>query len=73
MIDDRSAALVVRVWLEGPDDAFRARLTAGRLPEAGALTEELTVTVAAQPQDVLDAVEDWLAGFLRRVQGTDGD
>jgi hypothetical protein len=65
VIDNRSAVLLIRVWLEGADDAFRARLTAPGLPGDGAPTEETTVAVAASPQDVVAAVEEWLAGYLR--------
>jgi hypothetical protein len=66
--DDRSAVLLIRVWLDGEDDAFRARLTAMGLEPAGAPGPETTVAVAATPGDVLTAVEEWLTGFVR---GTD--
>jgi hypothetical protein len=63
LVDDRSAALLIRVWFEGAD-AFRARLTtfAGatdRLP-----AHEVTVAVASSPGDVVNAVRDWLDGFI---------
>jgi hypothetical protein len=64
MDDDRSAALLVRVWVEGDPAQFRCRLTmidTTRAPTAG---EELTLTVAASPGDVLIAVRQWLDGFL---------
>jgi hypothetical protein len=56
----RSAALVVRVWLEGGPDGFRARLTTG---DAGA-ADAITVAVAATPEAVLDAVRAWLDDFV---------
>jgi hypothetical protein len=45
MDGDPSAVLVVRVWLEGGTDQFRARLmTAGTSPGSG-VGEDVTVTV----------------------------
>ena len=64
MDGDPSAVLVVRVWLEGGTDQFRARLmTAGTTPGSG-IGEEVTVTVAASPGDVVRAVRAWLDKFL---------
>ena len=64
MDGDPSAVLVVRVWLEGGTDQFRARLmTAGTTPGSG-VGEEVTVTVAASPGDVVSAVGAWLDEFL---------
>jgi hypothetical protein len=61
---DPSAVLVVRVWLEGDTDQFRARLmTAGTTP-GSEVGEEVTVTVAASPGDVVRAVRAWLDEFL---------
>ena len=60
----RSAALVVRVWLEDGPDGFRARLTTGDPaagPEAG---DAITVAVAATPEAVVDAVRAWLDDFV---------
>jgi hypothetical protein len=62
--EETSAVLLIRVWLEGEEGAFRARLSGSGGP-AGAPPEERTVAVAASPQDVVLAVEQWLAGFLR--------
>ncbi|MGY1636879.1 hypothetical protein ACI78V_09520 [Geodermatophilus sp. SYSU D00742] len=67
MTDDRSAALLVRVWLED-GDRFRARLTAVG-PDA-AETEQ-TVGLASSPSDVVDAVSHWLDQFLRHGPTTD--
>ena len=64
MDGDPSAVLVVRVWLEGDTDQFRARLmTVGTTPGSG-VGEEVTVTVAASPGDVVSAVRAWLEEFL---------
>ena len=64
MDGDPSAVLVVRVWLEGGTDQFRARLmTAGTTP-GSEVDEEVTVTVAASPTDVVSAVRAWLNAFL---------
>jgi len=62
--DDRSVALLLRVWLEDGGGQFRARLSSlARTPD-GAQEEELTVAVASSPRDVLTAVSDWLDEFL---------
>jgi aspartate/methionine/tyrosine aminotransferase len=64
MDGDPSAVLVVRVWLEGDTDQFRARLmTVGTTPGSG-VGEEVRVTVAASPGDVVRAVRAWLEEFL---------
>lgn len=62
MSDERSAALLVRVWLEGGRDRFRARVSAVG-PDGAA--DDRTVAVAASPGEVIDAVRDWLDRFLR--------
>jgi hypothetical protein len=62
VVQDPSAALLLRVWLEGPGE-FRARLLTLRADAAGTSTEEVTVAVASSPQDVLDAVRAWLDDF----------
>ena len=70
MVDDPSAALLIRVWLEGPGE-FRARLLP---PAAGTPPEEVTVAVASSPDDVLDAVRVWLDGFIANAADPgDGD
>jgi hypothetical protein len=66
----RSAALVVRVWLEGGPEGFRARLTSGN-PGAGTDTADaITVAVAATPAAVLDAVRAWLDDFVTAAAST---
>jgi hypothetical protein len=66
--DDRSAALLLRVWTEGGGDQFRARLVAvgpdGR--ESGR-----TIALASSPDGVLDAVSRWLDEYLRDGTATD--
>jgi hypothetical protein len=61
LVDDRSAALLIRVWTEDSSD-FRARLMTLRGATAQAPAEEVTVVVASSPGGVLDAVRDWLDG-----------
>jgi hypothetical protein len=63
VVQDPSAALLLRVWLEGPG-AFRARLLTLHADAAGS-AEEVTVAVASSPEDVLDAVRAWLDDFTR--------
>jgi hypothetical protein len=60
---DRSAALLVRVWTEGGGE-FRARLTAVDTAGPTSGGEEVTVAVVASPGDVLDAVGSWLEQFV---------
>lgn len=64
MAEDPSAVLLLRVWLEGEERAFRARLSAIGRPTGGATPEEMAVAVAASPRDVVLAVERWLADFV---------
>jgi hypothetical protein len=54
--DDRSAALLIRVWLDGVD-RFRARVIALGTDEPD---DERTVALAASPGGVLDAIGHWL-------------
>jgi hypothetical protein len=63
--EDRSAVLLVRVWLEDGADSFRARLTTpdpsgDTGPDAG-----LTVALVSSPDAVSRAVRSWLRAFLR--------
>jgi hypothetical protein len=61
---DRSASLLVRVWLEGGAGQFRARLTSvDTSPE----TEDdagVSVGVASSPGDVITFIETWLRTFV---------
>ena len=62
--DDRSAVLVIRVWLEGETEQFRSRLTATDTSRGAALGNEVTVAVASSPREATDAVSQWLQDFL---------
>lgn len=73
MVDDPSAALLIRVWLEGPG-AFRARLMTLRDATEQTPAEEVTVAVASSPGGVLDAVRTWLDDFVgNATDPLDGD
>jgi hypothetical protein len=63
--DDRSAALVVRVWLEGETGEFRSRLTAADTSTRSAFGDEVVVAVVSSPREVVDAVGEWLKEFVR--------
>jgi hypothetical protein len=62
--DDRSAALVLRVWLERGTDQFRGRLTAVDTSSTSGAGDGVTVAVAASPREVTDAVSHWLHDFV---------
>ena len=64
MADDPSAVLLLRIWREGEDGAFRARLS-GISISGDPTAQERTVAVAASSRDVLVAVEQWLTDFLK--------
>jgi hypothetical protein len=59
--EEPSAVLLIRVWLEGDEGAFRARVSG----IGSATPEETAIAVAASPRDVVVAVERWLAEFVR--------
>jgi hypothetical protein len=62
---DRSAALLVRVWLESDGgQAFRGRLTAVDTTPGPRAGEEATVAVASSTDEIVDAVRAWLDDFL---------
>jgi len=70
LTENRSAALLVRVWLEaGPDD-LRARLTALG-PQPSGAAGDVTVAVTASRRELLDAISDWLDQFLESRTATD--
>lgn len=65
MTDERCAVLLIRVWLEGQDGGFRARLTAmGTSAGSEDPVAETTVALGASPRDVVTAVERWLGEFV---------
>jgi hypothetical protein len=64
--DDRSAALLIRVWVEEGTGGFRSRVSSIDT-SGGGDTGEITVAVASSTDDVLGAVRRWLEDFTRRV------
>jgi hypothetical protein len=65
-VEDRSAVLILRVWVEDGMDSFRARLTTVDPDDDGG-TEGQTFRVVSSPGDALDAVREWFAAFERRT------
>ena len=63
MEQGRSAALLVRIWLERGTGEFRARLTAVDTSGQGGAGEDITLVVAASPGDVMKALRTWLEEF----------
>jgi hypothetical protein len=63
--DERSAALVIRVWLEEGTDQFRGRLTAVDTSPGSKGGDGVTVALASSPRDLTDAVSQWLHEFVR--------
>jgi hypothetical protein len=61
---DRSASLLVRVWVEGGTDQFRARLTGVETSPGDSAASEVAVGLASSPGDVITLVESWLTSFL---------
>ena len=68
VVDDRSAALLVRVWIEDGSEQFRARVIA--VGTTGS-DEDRTIALAASPSEVVDAVRAWLDGVLGYGTTTD--
>ena len=66
VVDDPSAALLIRVWLEDSRE-FRARLLTLRGPTAELPAEEVTLAVTSSSADVVDAVRGWLDDFIRQA------
>jgi hypothetical protein len=64
--DHRSAALLIRVWLEDTGE-FRARLLAQQDDPTGTSPEAVTVAVVSSPDGVLDAVRNWLGGVTQQT------
>jgi hypothetical protein len=62
---DRSAALVIRVWLERGTDQFRGRLTAVDTSPTSEGDDGVTVAVSSSPREASDAVSQWLHDFVR--------
>jgi len=66
VVDQPSAALLIRVWLEENGDV-RARLLTQRDAAAGRPGENVTVAVASSVDGVLAAVRAWLEDFTRQA------
>lgn len=60
----RSAALLLRVWLEDGAETFRGRLTSIDTAPGRQGSEEANVAVVSSPGDAAEAVRAWLAEFL---------
>jgi hypothetical protein len=63
--DDRSAVLIIRVWLDRGSGQFRGRLTAADTSVGAARGGEAALAVVSSPREVTDAVSEWLRGFVR--------
>jgi hypothetical protein len=61
---NRSASLLLRVWLESGTDDLRARLTTLDTSPGKVGGPEVTVGVASSPDEVINLVRMWLAAFL---------
>lgn len=71
---DRSAALLVRVWLEDGAPVFRGRLTTMETSPGGPGAAEVAVALTSSPHDLVDAVRAWLDRFLDdATNSVDGD
>ncbi len=62
---DRTAVLLVRVWLDNGAGSFRARLTSMDTTPGQPADGETTVAVGSTRRDVVDAVRAWLDVFVR--------
>jgi hypothetical protein len=61
---ERSASLLVRVWLEEGTDQFRARLTSMDTSPGADPGSQVTVGVASSPREVMTMVRAWLEALL---------
>jgi alkanesulfonate monooxygenase SsuD/methylene tetrahydromethanopterin reductase-like flavin-dependent oxidoreductase (luciferase family) len=60
---ERTGALVVRVWIEGPGTVFKARLTrTNDVMMAGEI-----ISYAGSPEQVYEQVRAWLEEFQANV------
>ena len=74
MDGDRSAALVVRAWLEDGADSFRSRLTSIDTSPGATGTGEAAVALVSSPRAAAEAVRVWLEAFLEdAADPVDGD
>jgi hypothetical protein len=66
--ENRSASLLVRVWIEHGTE-FRARLTNVDTSPDAESDQEVNMGVASTPSDVLAMVGTWLSEFLSGAAG----
>jgi hypothetical protein len=71
--DDRSATLLVRVWLEGGTDDFRGRLATVDTSLAQGGDVEVSFAVTSSPDATVEAVRSWLDAFLVRAPHPSSD
>ncbi len=60
LVGGRSAALLVRVWLEDGAQSLRGRLTTMETSPGPGGAAEVTVALASSSRDVVAAVRAWL-------------
>ena len=73
MEEDRSATLLVRVWLEDGTDSFRGRLVTVDTSEAHDGDGELSFAVTSSAEATVEAVRSWLDAFLARASDPSSD
>jgi hypothetical protein len=59
MLPDRVGLLIVRAWLEGPEQRLIARITS----TLDVVDQHATVSVVGSVEDLYVAVQDWLDGM----------
>jgi hypothetical protein len=62
-VDDHSAVLIIRVWVEDGMDSFRGRLTTSEPDGDEQTADDRTYAVVSSPSDIVDAVREWLGEF----------
>jgi hypothetical protein len=71
---DRSAVLLLRVWLADGGRTFRGRLMKMDTSVARRGDEETSVAVVSSPRDAAEVVHTWLNRFLEEASdGIDSD
>ena len=61
--DDRSAALLIRVWIESGTNQFRGRLSTIDISGDAGPDGQVSFAAASSTREVLDGVSRWLDGF----------
>lgn len=56
---------MVRVWAEDDATGFRGRLTTTDTSPGSTARDDLTVAVASTPEEVIEAIREWIADFLQ--------